>query len=63
MTQDLGWAKKKIFNFAKCALKSKPTPTKLFNSWYFPSSIFLNRYLTKRLGLPENEKDVWKDYI
>ena len=63
MTKEMGWVRKKFFNFAKCAYKSKVSPTYLFNSWYFPTSWFLNRYFTKRLGLPEDEKKLWVDYM
>lgn len=59
----MGWARKKMFNFVKDAYNSKTTPTKLFNAWYFPTSLFLNRYLTNRLKLSENEKKLWKDYM
>ena len=63
MTEEMGWVRKKFFNMAKCAYKSKVSPTYLFNSWYFPTSWALNRYFTKRLEMPEEEKKLWVDYM
>lgn len=39
------------------------TPTDLYNSVFLPSKFFANRYLEKRLNLPEQEQKVWKVYL
>lgn len=36
--------------------------TKIANKWYVPTNYVLNRYLTRRLNLPENEKKPLKEY-
>ena len=52
-----------MFRMVKRAYEKKYTPTDFYNSCFLPTTYMTNRYLSKRLNLPENETKVFKDYL
>lgn len=55
-------SRKLFLSLAKYLVKNGTTPSSAMN-WFLIGNMFMNRVLTGRLGLENEEKEAWKDYM
>lgn len=62
-SKNIKWYQKYFIKKFKTIFEKEQGPTKLLNTWYIPSNTAIKRYFSKRIGLPEKEVNLFKEYF
>lgn len=63
MVKNFGFTKKLFFDKLRTSYKERSGPTRWLNKFYIPTNYLIERYFSKRLGLPKEEVEVWSKFM